>query len=65
MEGFFTILLIIALAMTLLVLFVGIGAFAVGGKFSQKYSNKLMRLRVLMQGLAVILFATLMILSGK
>ncbi|MEQ8228480.1 MAG: twin transmembrane helix small protein [Rhodospirillales bacterium] len=65
MEGFFTILLVIALALTLLVLFVGIGAFAVGGKFSQKYSNKLMRLRVLMQGLAVILFATIMILSGK
>ena len=46
-------------------LFIGIGAFAVGGKFNAKYSNKLMRARVLMQGLAIILFATLMLLFGK
>ena len=65
MESFLTILMIIALALTLLVLFVGIGAFAVGGKFNQKYSNKLMRARVLMQGIAIILFVTLMLLSGK
>jgi len=65
MEGFFTILIVIALALTLLVLFVGIGAFAVGGKFNAKYSNKLMRARVLMQGIAIILFAVLMLLSGK
>ncbi|PIW28245.1 MAG: hypothetical protein COW30_08060 [Rhodospirillales bacterium CG15_BIG_FIL_POST_REV_8_21_14_020_66_15] len=65
MEGFFTILVIIAMALTLLVLFVGIGAFAAGGKFNQKYSNKLMRARVLMQGLAIILFAVLMLLVGK
>ncbi len=50
MEGFFTILIVIALALTLLVLFVGIGAFAVGGKFNTKYANKLMRARVLMSG---------------
>tara|TARA_Y100000813_G_C23822089_1_gene193466 strand:+ start:233 stop:430 length:198 start_codon:yes stop_codon:yes gene_type:complete len=65
METFFTILMIIAMALTLLVLFIGIGAFAVGGKFNAKYSNKLMRARVLMQGLAIILFATLMLLFGK
>tara|TARA_R110000772_G_scaffold49123_11_gene113131 strand:+ start:15886 stop:16083 length:198 start_codon:yes stop_codon:yes gene_type:complete len=65
MEGFFTILIVIALALTLLVLFVGIGAFAVGGKFNAKYANKLMRARVLMQGIAIILFAVLMLLSGK
>lgn len=64
MEGFVTILLVIAMALTLLVLFVGIGAFAVGGKFNQKYSNKLMRLRVLIQGIAIILFAAVMVLSG-
>ena len=65
MEGFFTVLMVIAMALTLLVLFVGIGAFAVGGRFSQKYSNKLMRARVLMQGIAIILFAVLMLLAGK
>tara|TARA_B100000965_G_C19484640_1_gene710194 strand:- start:498 stop:749 length:252 start_codon:yes stop_codon:yes gene_type:complete len=65
MEAFFTILMFIALGLTLLVLFVGIGAFALGGKFNQKYSNKLMRARVLMQGIAIILFAVIMLLSGR
>jgi len=65
MEGFFTVLMVLAMALTLLVLFIGIGSFAVGGKFNQKYGNKLMRARVLMQGLAVILFALVMLLSGK
>jgi membrane protein implicated in regulation of membrane protease activity len=65
MEGFVTILMFLALGLTLLVLFVGIGAFAMGGKFNQKYSNKLMRARVLIQGIAILLFAVLMLLSGK
>lgn len=65
MEGFFTVLMVIAMVLTLLVLFVGIGGFAVGGKFNQKYGNKLMRARVLMQGVAIILFAVVMLLSGR
>jgi len=65
MSGFVALLLIVAMGLTALVLFVGIGSFAVGGKFHQKNSNKLMRLRVLMQGIAIILFALVMLLSGR
>jgi hypothetical protein len=50
-------LLGLALFATLIVLFIGIGAFAVGGKFHAKHSNNLMRARVIIQGVAVLLFA--------
>ena len=65
MHGIFAILLIIAMVLTLGVLFVGVGSFALGGKFNQKYSNKLMRLRVTFQVIAIVLFAIVMLMSGK
>tara|TARA_Y100000589_G_C26765460_1_gene471592 strand:+ start:249 stop:392 length:144 start_codon:yes stop_codon:yes gene_type:complete len=34
---------------------IGIGVFAKGGSLSQKYSNKLMRYRVIAQALAVLI----------
>ncbi len=37
------------------VLMVGIGGFAKGGEFNRKYANKIMRLRLLLQFIAVIL----------
>lgn len=37
------------------VLMVGIGGFAKGGDFNRKYANKIMRLRLLLQFVAVIL----------
>ena len=40
---------------TLVVLVIGLISFAMNGPFYQKYSNRLMRLRVLFQGLAVLL----------
>ena len=49
------IFVIIACFAVLLVLMVGIGGFSKGGKFNKKYSNKLMRLRILLQALAVII----------
>lgn len=55
----------IAMALTLLVLFVGIVTFAAGGKFNAKYSNKLMRLRVLFQGIAIAVFALAVWFSTK
>ncbi|PZQ46104.1 MAG: hypothetical protein DI551_05705, partial [Micavibrio aeruginosavorus] len=35
-----------------------------GGEFNQKYGNKLMRARVIMQGIALALFA-LAVMAGK
>lgn len=37
------------------VLMVGIGGFARGGDFNRKYANKIMRLRLLAQFIAVLL----------
>ncbi len=37
------------------VLLVGVGGFAKGGDFNRKYANKIMRLRLLLQFIAVII----------
>ena len=65
MDGVFTTLLVIALVLTAGVLFLGIGGFALGGQFNKKYGNKLMRLRVIVQGIAVILFAIVIFMSER
>ena len=39
----------------LAVLLIGVGGFAKGGDFNRKYANKIMRLRLLLQFIAVIL----------
>ena len=57
MSQFFTILMIAAMVLTLVSLAVGIGAMIKGGEFNAKYGNRLMRLRVTLQGVALVLFA--------
>lgn len=58
------IALLLAMFATLGVLMVGLVGMARGGEFNRKYGNKLMRWRILLQGLAVILLA-LLVLVGK
>lgn len=41
--------------LVLIVLGVGIFSFARGGEFNRKYANKIMRLRILTQAIAVVL----------
>ena len=66
MDPFLVFLLGAALLGTLLVLVIGVVSFAVHGEFYKKYSNKLMRLRVLLQGLALLFFAILLfVIFGK
>ncbi len=50
----------IAMAAVLIVLLVGVFAMFQGGEFNRKYANKLMRLRVLLQAVALLLFAIFM-----
>ena len=57
MSGFSLTLVMIALFMTLGVLFAGIFSMARGGDFNKKHGNRLMRLRVIFQGIAILLFA--------
>jgi len=57
------ILVAIACLAVVGVLMVGVGGFAKGGAFNRKYANKIMRLRLLMQFIAVILIVTFVYLS--
>ncbi len=52
------ILIGLACLAVLAVLALGIGTFAKGGEFNRKYANKIMRLRLLLQFIAVILIMT-------
>jgi hypothetical protein len=58
MDRVFDYLIPVALAGVTLTLFVGLYALFRGGEFGRSYSNKLMRLRVLMQAIAVALLVT-------
>ena len=59
------VVLIVAMLGALGVCLVGIFALARGGDFNRKYSNKLMRARILLQLLALVVFAVLMVAVGK
>ena len=49
------IIVIVACLLVVIVLMVGLGGFAFGGEFNKKYANKIMRLRILLQALAILL----------
>ncbi len=53
-DPFFWVVAVSCL-IVLFILLVGIGGFAKGGDFNKKYANKIMRLRLLAQFIAVVL----------
>ena len=55
--------LIVSMVLALLMVVVGVIAMAKNGNFNKKHSNKLMRMRVLFQGIAVLVFAAIIYLS--
>jgi hypothetical protein len=57
MTDVFTFLIPIALGGVLIALAVGLYALFKGGDFGRSYSNKLMRLRVLLQFIAILVLA--------
>ena len=59
------ILVILSMAVVLIVLMIGIGGFGRGGEFNRKCANKLMRLRILAQFLAVAIILLFVYLSGS
>lgn len=65
MNTFFTIAFAVALAATVGVLFTGIFVMSRGGEANRRYGNKLMRLRVLCQGIALALFALMLVTGGQ
>lgn len=50
--------MLLALAAVVVVLFTGLYALFRGGEFGRKYSNKLMRLRIVMQFVAILIVLT-------
>ena len=61
--GTMQIILVIFMAATLAVVVIGVIAMAINGKLNKNHSNKLMRLRVLFQALAVLVFVIIIWLS--
>ena len=49
-------LMIAAMVVTVAVLITGVVAMARGGSFNQRWSNRLMRYRIMAQGVALVLF---------
>ena len=63
MEAALPYLLGFAMLATLVVLVVGVVSFGVSGDFYLRHANNLMRMRVVMQGIAVAILALIVYLS--
>ena len=63
-DPLFVIAAIACLAVVV-VLLVGVGTFARGGAFNRKHANRIMRLRLLAQFIAVVLIVLFVWISGK
>ena len=57
MSNVFFILMGVAMIACVGALFLGFLSFAKGGEFNKKHGNRMMRLRVFFQGLALAMFA--------
>jgi preprotein translocase subunit SecG len=58
------IIVILAMAAVGIILMIGIGGFGRGGEFNRKYANKLMRLRIFAQFIAVLLILLFVYFAG-
>ncbi|MCB2096723.1 MAG: twin transmembrane helix small protein [Parvularculaceae bacterium] len=65
MDKLVYFLIPVGLAATLIVLGLGIYSLAKGGTFAKQHSNKLMRLRVLAQGVTIALMLLFLFLIGR
>lgn len=57
MSGFFATLMVLAMVAVLGALGVGLVTMVRGGEANARVGNKMMRLRVILQGVALLLFA--------
>ena len=57
------IILVVFMAATLAVVIIGVIAMAINGKLNKNHSNKLMRLRVLFQAIAIFVFVIIVWLA--
>ena len=61
--GTMQIILVLFMAATLVVVVIGVVAMAINGKLNKNHSNKLMRLRVLFQAIALLVFVIIIWLA--
>ena len=54
-----------AILLVLIILMIGLGSFTSGGEFNRKYANKLMRMRIIAQAVAVGLILLYVTLRGS
>ncbi|HSK39690.1 MAG TPA: twin transmembrane helix small protein [Arenibaculum sp.] len=64
MDQIFFILMLVAMLAVVGSLFVGIIGMARGGDFNARHANRVMRYRVILQGVALALFALAMLSGG-
>ena len=57
------ILIIVGLVLVFIVLVIGLVSMLVKGDFNKKYSNKLMRVRVITQGIIILIFALVFLIK--
>ncbi|WP_316978106.1 twin transmembrane helix small protein [Shumkonia mesophila] len=62
MAGVLNVIIVLVLAATVLVLALGLFSMVKGGAFNARFGNRLMRLRVMVQGAAVVLVAAALLL---
>jgi Hypoxia induced protein conserved region len=60
-----TILILVALAAVAIILFAGITVMAIGGKTSARWSNVLMRYRIVAQAVALLIIALVVYIAGN
>ena len=65
MSSILFIITIITCLVVLIILMFGIGSFAKGGNFGKKYSNKLMRWRIIAQAVAILLIIAFVYLEKR
>lgn len=58
-------IVVLAIVAVAIVLAIGLGGFVAGGEFNRKYGNKLMRLRILFQAIAVALILLYVFLRSQ
>ena len=59
------ILLMLSMMAVLGVLLWGILTMARGGEYNAKWSNKIMRYRVVLQGIALVIFIVVLLMAGR
>lgn len=64
-AGVFYYVVVAAVLIVMVILMIGLGGFMTGGEFNRKYANKLMRLRIIGQAVAVLLILAYVAFFGR